>query len=118
MLRCQGFRLQSFKVFHVEHFVLAILYVQLYTYSYMKPRTRVTKGRKIAGLRASVAETKRSHDVIEEIGRLYRPIKKPVTLRLDADVLAWFKKQGRGYQTRINRALRKVMMEERRESRD
>jgi len=32
-------------------------------------------------------------------------------------VLAWFKKQGRGYQTRINRALRKVMMEERKESR-
>ena len=41
----------------------------------------------------------------------YRPIKKPVTLRLDADILAWFKKQGRGYQTRINRALRKVMVE-------
>jgi uncharacterized protein (DUF4415 family) len=51
-----------------------------------------------------------------EVGNLYRPIKKPVTLRLDADVLAWFKKQGRGYQTRINRALRKVMMEERKES--
>jgi uncharacterized protein (DUF4415 family) len=39
----------------------------------------------------------------------YRPIKKPVTLRLDADVIAWFKKSGRGYQTRINRALRKLM---------
>jgi len=82
----------------------------------MKTRTRVTKSRKIAGLKASAAETKRSHDVIAEIGSLYRPIKKPVTLRLDADVLAWFKKQGRGYQTRINRALRKVMMEERKES--
>jgi uncharacterized protein (DUF4415 family) len=46
-----------------------------------------------------------------EIGKLYKPIKQPVTLRLDADVLAWFKKQGRGYQTRINRALRTVMME-------
>jgi uncharacterized protein (DUF4415 family) len=43
------------------------------------------------------------------IGEFYKPIKKPVTLRLDADVLAWFKKQGRGYQTRINRALRRVM---------
>ena len=43
---------------------------------------------------------------------LYRPIKKPVTLRLDADVIAWFKKSGRGYQTRINRALRKMMEDE------
>jgi uncharacterized protein (DUF4415 family) len=43
---------------------------------------------------------------------LYRPLKKPVTLRLDADVLAWFKKEGSRYQTRINRALRKVMEQE------
>ena len=43
----------------------------------------------------------------------YRPIKKAVMLRLDADVLAWFQRQGRGYQTRINRALRKLMSEER-----
>jgi uncharacterized protein (DUF4415 family) len=43
----------------------------------------------------------------------YRPIKKAVTLRLDADVLALFKRQGQGYQTRINRALRKLMTEER-----
>lgn len=44
---------------------------------------------------------------------LYRPLKKPVTLRLDADVIAWFKKEGRRYQTRINQALRKVMERER-----
>ncbi len=50
------------------------------------------------------------------MAELYRPLKKPVTLRMDADVLAWFKKPGRGYQTRINRALRTVMMEEREES--
>jgi len=42
----------------------------------------------------------------------YRPLKKPVTLRLDADVIAWFKKDGRRYQTRINSALRKVMEKE------
>ncbi len=46
------------------------------------------------------------------IADLYRPLKKPVTLRLDADVLAWFKKDGRRYQTRINAALRKVMERE------
>lgn len=43
-------------------------------------------------------------------GRLYRPIKKTVTLRLDADVLAWLKSQGTGYQARINTALRNLML--------
>ena len=51
------------------------------------------------------------------LGELYRPIKKPVTLRLDADVLAWFKRHGSGYQTRINQALRGVMMKERKAAR-
>src|SRR5438874_544849 len=32
--------------------------------------------------------------------------KAPVTLRLDKDIIAWFKSQGRGYQTRINAVLR------------
>ena len=43
------------------------------------------------------------------VGKFYRPIKKPLTIRLDADVLAWFKGQGRGYQTRINAVLRSSM---------
>lgn len=47
-----------------------------------------------------------------KIGDLYRPMKKPITVRIDADVLAWFKKDGRKYQTRINLALRKVMEKE------
>jgi uncharacterized protein (DUF4415 family) len=47
-----------------------------------------------------------------KIADFYRPLKKPVTLRLDADVIAWFKKDGRRYQTRINAALRKVMERE------
>jgi len=42
----------------------------------------------------------------------YRPIKKPVPLRLDTDVIARFKESGRGYQTRLNRALRKMMKDE------
>lgn len=37
------------------------------------------------------------------------PPKQPVTLRLDADVLQWFKSQGQGYQTRINKLLRRYM---------
>ena len=37
------------------------------------------------------------------------PSKQPVTLRLDADVLAFFKEEGQGYQTRINQLLRRYM---------
>jgi uncharacterized protein (DUF4415 family) len=43
------------------------------------------------------------------VGRFYRPLKKPVTLRLDADVLAWFKAQGGPYQTAINQVLREYV---------
>lgn len=43
------------------------------------------------------------------VGRFYRPVKQAVTLRLDADVLAWLRSHGPGYQTRINRLLRSVM---------
>ena len=42
-------------------------------------------------------------------GVFYRPVKQQITLRLDADVVAWFKQRargGRGYQTDINHALR------------
>ena len=42
-------------------------------------------------------------------GVFYRPVKQQITLRLDADIIAWFKDQardGRGYQTDINGALR------------
>ena len=43
-------------------------------------------------------------------GVFYRPVKQQITLRLDADLIAWFKARaegGRGYQTDINRALRR-----------
>jgi uncharacterized protein (DUF4415 family) len=43
------------------------------------------------------------------VGKFYRPIKKSLTVRIDADVLAWVKKQGKGYQTRINGYLRQAM---------
>jgi uncharacterized protein (DUF4415 family) len=45
-------------------------------------------------------------------GALFReakPYKRLLTLRVDADVLDWFKRQGQGYQTRINEALREHM---------
>ena len=40
---------------------------------------------------------------------LYKPIKVAVTCKLDADVVAWLKQGGKGYQTRLNAILRQVM---------
>jgi len=37
------------------------------------------------------------------------PVKKQLTIRIDADILAWLRAQGKGYQTRINRILRVLM---------
>ena len=45
-----------------------------------------------------------------ERGHFYRPVKRQVTARLDADVLAWLKSQGKGYQSRINAILRREML--------
>jgi len=44
-----------------------------------------------------------------EIGKFYRPKKRPVTMRLDEDVVAWLKGYGRGYQTKANLLLRHAM---------
>ena len=46
-----------------------------------------------------------------ERGKFYRPIKQQVTLRLDVDLLEWFKSRGSHYQTRINAALRQFIEE-------
>lgn len=48
-------------------------------------------------------------------GKFYRPVKQQLTLRLDADLVHWFKTHsegGRGYQTRINAALRRFVEEQ------
>src|SRR2546421_5714553 len=45
-----------------------------------------------------------------EIGKFYRPAKKPVTLCLDTDVIKWLKAGGRGYQTKANWLLRQAML--------
>lgn len=44
-----------------------------------------------------------------EIGRFYRPKKRPVTMRLDEDVIDWLKGYGPGYQTKANHLLRHAM---------
>src|ERR1700728_5440812 len=43
-------------------------------------------------------------------GRFYRPVKQAVSMRLDADVIAWLKKRGKGYQTRGNSIMRQSML--------
>ena len=42
-------------------------------------------------------------------GKFYRPVKEIVSIRLDKDVLAFYRSQGAGYQTRINDTLRAAM---------
>jgi uncharacterized protein (DUF4415 family) len=48
-------------------------------------------------------------------GKFYRPVKQQLTLRLDSDVIHWFKThpgEGRGYQSRMNAALRRYVEDE------
>ena len=40
----------------------------------------------------------------------YKPIKKTVNVRLDADVVEWLQNAGKGYQTRLNAILREAML--------
>lgn len=42
-------------------------------------------------------------------GSFFKPIKRPLSLRVDADVIDWFQRQGSGYQTRMNSALREYV---------
>jgi len=73
---------------------------------------KFSTGRKNAAKSSSTQKAKRLNVPLSVALEYYRPLKKPVTLRLDADVLAWFKKDGRRYQTRINKALRQLMEKE------
>ena len=43
------------------------------------------------------------------VGRFYRPVKQLISLRVDADVLAWFRGRGAKYQTYMNQVLRREM---------
>lgn len=45
-------------------------------------------------------------------GKFYRPVKQQLTIRIDADVLDWLKKEdgGKGYQSRLNQILRAAMI--------
>jgi len=67
---------------------------------------------KPAKLRRSRTGEKYKPEYWDRVNRSYRPMKESVTLRLDADVIEWFEREGPGYQTRINRALRNLMLDD------
>src|ERR1700751_651565 len=78
-----------------------------------KRRKARSRARRVIELRASVDD-----DLLflaaEEGGaeaRWIRPRKRRISLRVDTEVVDWFKSKGPGYQTRINRILRRDMME-------
>ena len=84
-----------------------------------KDRLTVTQKREMAAL-ATLPDDQIDTSDIPELtpgawknavrGRFYRPVKQAVSLRLDADVVAWLKKSGKGYQTRANYILRERML--------
>ncbi|UNU73640.1 BrnA antitoxin family protein [Moraxella nasovis] len=79
-----------------------------------------------------IAQTALNHDELERLKALkdgdidysdippltdeqiahFKPTKQQVTMRLDSDVLAWLKKDGKGYQTKANRLLRALMLQD------
>ena len=84
-----------------------------------KPRTKAER-RKTRPRREEVIELRASVEddlflLAEEAGhaeaRWNRPRKQRISLRVDTEVIDWFKSKGPGYQTRMNRILRRVMME-------
>ncbi|MFP3041079.1 BrnA antitoxin family protein [Treponema primitia] len=62
---------------------------------------------------AQLAQLKPSHRRPQNMVNMdnYKPIKKGVYVRIDADVLEWLKGSGEGYQTRLNSILRQAMAE-------
>jgi len=78
-----------------------------------KRRKTRTRGVRIGDLRASVEDDLLSlaDQQLSPESRWNRPRKRSISLRVDIEVLDWFQSKGPGYQTRINRILRRVMME-------
>jgi len=79
-----------------------------------KARRKTTRARpgKIDRLRASVEDEflfRAEPDEPGAITRWNRPRKQRICLRVDIEVVDWFKSQGPGYQTRINRILRRAV---------
>jgi len=89
-----------------------------------RKKAKAQKGRRrgvrVGDLRASV-----ENDLLEVAdeesdadSRWNRPRKRRISLRVDVEVVDWFKSKGPGYQTRINRILRRVMVEGKKRARE
>ena len=82
---------------------------------FMNKRTRKQKAelKKLASMPDNEIDTSDIPETTDwsnaVVGKYYRPVKKQVTLRLDADMLEWFKSQKGKYQTQINQVLRQYM---------
>jgi uncharacterized protein (DUF4415 family) len=78
-----------------------------------KAKQRKARAARVSDLRASVEDDLLSlaDDRTGEEARWNRPRKRRISLRVDIEVVDWFKSKGPGYQTRINRILRRVMIE-------
>jgi uncharacterized protein (DUF4415 family) len=79
-------------------------------------REQLAELKSLATLPDSAIDTSDAPELLDwsgvKRGLFYRPVKQQLTLRLDADVVAWFKRHttsSEGYQTRINRALREYV---------
>jgi uncharacterized protein (DUF4415 family) len=79
-------------------------------------RTQLAELKALEALPDSAIDTSEAPELLDwsgaKRGLFYRPVKQQLTLRLDADVVAWFKSHTtaqEGYQTRINRALREYV---------
>jgi uncharacterized protein (DUF4415 family) len=80
-------------------------------------KTGKQKGKQIAAIKGgetgrSVVIESKNPSSFRADRKMYKPLKVTVTFRLDADILAWLKKDGKGYQTRMNTILRSVMENE------
>jgi uncharacterized protein (DUF4415 family) len=71
------------------------------------------RARKIADLHGSGEESpfRAGDDKASQEDRWNRPRRQRICLRVDVEVVDWFKSQGAGYQTQMNRVLRKAMTE-------
>jgi uncharacterized DUF497 family protein/uncharacterized protein (DUF4415 family) len=81
-------------------------------------RKLATAPAKRSGARRAAVDTSDIPPLTEEFfahavrNPYYRPVKQSTTVRIDADVLAWLRRQGAGYQTRINAILRRAMLKD------
>ena len=78
-----------------------------------KAKRRLSQSRRIARLHGSIEDDLfwLAGDETKGEARWNRPRKQRISLRVDSEVVDWFKSKGPGYQTRINRVLRRVMTE-------